>query len=82
MYERILPLLIQYLTDAGYKDPLEGVYLILGDYKKSDSAYQFIQKESLNPIEIFGGNLDLKEKNIYYIQPSAFYQMNSYLELL
>jgi len=81
MYERILPLILRYFTNAGYPDPLNGTYLVLGDYKKSNVTYQFILKEELNPIDVFGTDLDLKEKAVYRIQPSAFKERNSYFEL-
>ena len=81
MYEQVLPGLITTFASAGYRDPYEGIYLVFGDYKKSKSSYQLSQKEQLNVAEIFGGNLDLKDKSVDRIQKSAFYELNSYLEM-
>lgn len=81
MYKQILPLLVHSFVSAGYQNPYEGLFLVLGDYKKTNPSFQFIKKETLDPKDIFGGNLDLTEKDVYSIQESAFYERNSYMEL-
>lgn len=81
MYETVLPKLLTAFSAAGYTDPYEGAYYVLGDYKKSKPEYQFLRKEILTAPEIFGGDLDFKEKAIYRIQKEAFFEPNSYLEL-
>ncbi|MBE5956577.1 MAG: hypothetical protein E7253_08995 [Lachnospiraceae bacterium] len=81
MYGKILPLLHHFFVTAGYKDPYEGLYFIFGDFKKSKPEYELIQKETMNPDEIFGKDLNFTEKTVYRIQKSAFFELNSYLEL-
>ena len=81
MYETVLPKLLCSFKAAGYQNPYEGAYYVFGDYKKSKPVYQMIQKEMLSVPEIFGGNLDFKDKAVYRIQKSAFYELNSYLEM-
>lgn len=86
MYERILPMMLTWFQNAKEQglyndDPYEGVRLVFGDYKKSDKAYEFITKSTLNPASIFGVEMEMAEKTIYAVNKSAFFELNSYLEL-
>lgn len=86
MHEVIVPKLIAWFHKGKalglYSGEVyEGVRLVLGDYKKSEKAYEMIQKETLNPTALFGAEMELPEKTIYRINNDAFFDLNSYLEL-
>lgn len=86
MHEVIVPKLIAWFHEGKelglYSGEVyEGVRLVLGDYKKSEKAYEMIQKETLNPTALFGAEMELPEKTIYRINKDAFFDLNSYLEL-
>ena len=82
MYDSIFPHLMSDFVKSGYPNPYEGIYFVLGDYKKSNLSYQFIRKEILKSEELFGKDLNFEDKTFYSPQKDAFYQINSYVECL
>lgn len=86
MYEVIVPKLLTWFTEwedstLYHGSPYEGLRLVFGDYKKSNKSYEMITKEMLNPTVIFGMEMEMQEKVVYKINRTAFYELNSYLEL-
>lgn len=73
----IIPLLQEYFYEDYSK-----IQLVLGDDDKSSDDYKFILDTRAKESEIFkkSPQLDLHE-NIYMIQDSAFYRIQSYIEI-
>lgn len=86
MYEKILPLILSWMEHTDnqslfHGNPYEGAHFIFGDFKKSSPDYEMILAETICGEEIFGGDLEVKDKVIYKVQKDAFYRIDSYLEL-
>ena len=87
MYEKILPLLLHWMSQSYEQelydaDPYKGVRLVFGDFKKAEPAFEMILEETLCAEEIFGGDLEMEDKKVYRIQKSAFFEIESYLQLM
>lgn len=86
MYEKVLPKVLSLMAEAGsttyFSDPYEGARLVFADFKKSSPDYEMILSYRLCGEELFGGNMEMKDKTGYKIQESAFFQISSYLEML
>ena len=79
-YTKIIPNL-----EKWFEKDYEKIRLVLGDFQKSSTTYEFIPKETLDPALLFGQiaiEQNLLPKESYYIQKKAFYQKESYLEAI
>jgi hypothetical protein len=73
--KNIIPLLQEY-----FYDDYEKIALVLGDNGKSDNKYRFIKCEEKTG-SIFKGKADVEPREMYHINPEAFDNIESYIEI-
>jgi hypothetical protein len=73
--KNIIPLLQEY-----FYDDYEKIALVLGDNGKSDDKYRFIKCDEKTG-SIFNGKADVEPREMYYITPEAFDNIESYIEI-
>lgn len=72
----IVPLLQEY-----FYDDYEKIRKVLGDNQKNNKELQFILEEDVNYYKLFGDNYDLEEDKTYYINKTAFFKEDAYLNM-
>ncbi len=82
MYNKVLPYIIFCFEDNGFDTFYKEIHFIFGDHKKSNPAYQFIRKEDTKVDDLFGPGSNLEEKPVYSVSKNAFFEKNSYMELI
>ncbi len=82
MYDIVLPYLIQSFEETNYNTFYREIHCIFGDHKKSNQEFQCIRKDHIKADDLFGPESVLEDKEIYTVQKKAFFEINSYLELI
>lgn len=77
MLGSVLPLLQEY-----FYDDYEKIRLVLGDNRKANADLCFVKKELCDKIDLFGGDVDVSENEVYTVNAAAFDNPDSYEFLL